>query len=52
MLGELARGGDRGLLGRVLPTASPRAYYVVQYWETKEKLYAYATAPEMCHHRV
>ncbi|MFE0249951.1 DUF4188 domain-containing protein [Streptomyces sp. NPDC059010] len=51
MLGELARDADRGLLGRVLLTASPRTYYVVQYWESKEKLYAYAHAPEMLHHR-
>lgn len=36
MLAELARDGDRGLLGRVLLTASPRTYYVVQYWESKE----------------
>jgi len=52
MLGELARDSDRGLLGRVLLTASPRTYYVVQYWESKEKLYAYATAPDMFHHKV
>ncbi|MDC0770391.1 DUF4188 domain-containing protein [Streptomyces sp. HD] len=51
MLGELARDADRGLLGRVMLTASPRTYYVVQYWESKEKLYAYAHAPEMFHHR-
>lgn len=30
MLGELARDRGRGLLGRVLLTASPRTYYVVQ----------------------
>ncbi|MFJ8538418.1 DUF4188 domain-containing protein [Streptomyces sp. NPDC093591] len=52
MLGELARDADRGLLGRVLLTASPRTYYVVQYWESKEKLYAYAASPDMFHHRV
>ncbi|WP_053747956.1 DUF4188 domain-containing protein [Streptomyces sp. MMG1533] len=52
MLGELARDGDRGLLARVLLTASPRTYYVVQYWESKEKLYAYASSPDMFHHRV
>ncbi|WHM40489.1 DUF4188 domain-containing protein [Streptomyces sp. BPTC-684] len=50
-LNELARDGSRGLLGRVLLTASPRTYYVVQYWESKEKLYAYAHAPELLHHR-
>ncbi|MBY8344777.1 DUF4188 domain-containing protein [Streptomyces spinosirectus] len=52
MLGELARDGDRGLLGHILLTASPRTYYVVQYWESKDKLYAYASSPQMLHHRV
>jgi hypothetical protein len=51
MLAELTRDRERGLLGRVLLTASPRTYYVVQYWESKEKLYAYATAPDTFHHR-
>ncbi|MFE1750601.1 DUF4188 domain-containing protein [Streptomyces anandii] len=52
MLRELARDRGRGLLGHVLLTASPRTYYVVQYWESKEKLYAYAASPDMFHHRV
>ncbi|MGW1029581.1 DUF4188 domain-containing protein [Streptomyces sp. NPDC002577] len=52
MLGELAKDRGRGLLGRILLTASPRTYYVVQYWESKEKLYAYATSPDMFHHKV
>ncbi|MEU6607380.1 DUF4188 domain-containing protein [Streptomyces shenzhenensis] len=52
MLRELARDGDIGLLARVLLTASPRTYYVVQYWESKEQLYAYASSPAMLHHRV
>ena len=51
MLRELAREPGRGLLGHVLLTASPRTYYVVQYWESKEKLYAYATSPDTFHHR-
>ncbi|MBT2478923.1 DUF4188 domain-containing protein [Streptomyces sp. ISL-94] len=51
MLRELAKDPDRGLLGHVLLTASPRTYYVVQYWESKEKLYAYAAAPDMLHHK-
>mgnify|MGYP001071241294 CR=1 len=50
MLRELAKDPARGLLSRVLLTASPRTYYVVQYWESKEKLYAYATAPDAFHH--
>ncbi|AWZ07921.1 MULTISPECIES: DUF4188 domain-containing protein [unclassified Streptomyces] len=52
MLRELAGDRGRGLLGHVLLTGSPRTYYVVQYWESKEKLYAYAAAPDMFHHRV
>ncbi|MCN9242842.1 DUF4188 domain-containing protein [Streptomyces sp. RY43-2] len=52
MLGELARDRSRGLLGHVLLTASPRSYHVVQYWESKEKLYAYAAAADALHHRV
>ena len=50
MLRELGKAPERGLLGHVLLTASPRTYYVVQYWESKEKLYAYATAPDAFHH--
>uniref|UniRef100_A0AAU2JGQ6 DUF4188 domain-containing protein n=1 Tax=Streptomyces sp. NBC_00049 TaxID=2903617 RepID=A0AAU2JGQ6_9ACTN len=52
MLRELARDRSRGLLGHLLLTGSPRTYYVVQYWESKEKLYAYAAAPDMFHHKV
>ncbi|GHE71623.1 hypothetical protein GCM10018785_44900 [Streptomyces longispororuber] len=51
MLRELARDRSLGLLGHVLLTASPRTYYVVQYWESKEKLYAYAHSPRMLHHK-
>ncbi|KMS75643.1 hypothetical protein ACM01_09205 [Streptomyces viridochromogenes] len=32
-------------------TASPRTYYVVQYWESKEKLHAYAHASDAPHRR-
>ncbi|MFI6036270.1 DUF4188 domain-containing protein [Streptomyces sp. NPDC051315] len=52
MLAELKKQPERGLLSRVLLTASPRTYYVVQYWESKEKLYAYASAPDAVHHAV
>ncbi len=52
MLYELRRSPRRGLLGRILLTASPRTYYVVQYWESKEKLYGYASAPDGFHHTV
>jgi heme-degrading monooxygenase HmoA len=51
MLRELQKDKSRGLLGHVLLTASPRTYYVVQYWESKEKLYAYASSPDMLHHK-
>lgn len=51
MLRELSRDRSRGLLGYTLLTGSPRTYYVVQYWESKEKLYAYANAPDMFHRK-
>ncbi|MGW0820868.1 DUF4188 domain-containing protein [Streptomyces sp. NPDC002845] len=51
MLHELRRNPGRGLLSRVVLTASPRTYYVVQYWESKEQLYAYAASPDMFHHK-
>ncbi|MGW0770351.1 DUF4188 domain-containing protein [Streptomyces sp. NPDC002676] len=50
MLRELKRDPARGLRSHVLLTASPRTYYVVQYWESKKQLYAYATAPDAFHH--
>jgi hypothetical protein len=50
MLAELKRRPGRGLLSRVLLTASPRTYYVVQYWESKAKLYDYASAADGLHH--
>ncbi|WP_159773383.1 DUF4188 domain-containing protein [Streptomyces sp. HM190] len=49
MLRELRADPGRGLLNAVLLTASPRTYYVVQYWESKEKLYSYAHAPDAFH---
>jgi hypothetical protein len=49
MLRELAADPAAGLLSRVLLTASPRTYYVVQYWESKEKLYAYASDRNRLH---
>jgi len=51
MLRDLRKEPERGLLSHVLLTASPRTYYVVQYWESKEKLYAYATASDAFHHQ-
>ncbi|MER7762985.1 DUF4188 domain-containing protein [Streptomyces sp. NPDC097619] len=52
MMRELIRDRSLGLLHHVLLTGSPRTYYLVQYWESKEKLYAYASAPECFHHRM
>ncbi|NEA45100.1 DUF4188 domain-containing protein [Streptomyces sp. SID10815] len=52
MLRELRRDRGRGMLGHVLLTASPRTYYAVQYWESKEQLHAYAASPDLLHHRV
>lgn len=51
MLRELGRDRSRGLLGHTLLLGSPRTYYVVQYWESREKLYAYAAAPDMFHRK-
>ncbi|MGW3205567.1 DUF4188 domain-containing protein [Streptomyces sp. NPDC001135] len=51
MLRELEKDPARGLRSRVMLTASPRTYYIVQYWESKEKLYAYASAPDAFHHK-
>ncbi|MEU1349259.1 DUF4188 domain-containing protein [Streptomyces sp. NPDC005775] len=51
LLRELSRNKSRGLLGYTLLSGSPRTYYVVQYWESKEKLYAYAQAPDMLHRK-
>jgi hypothetical protein len=51
MLRELSKDPKSGLLGYQLLSGSPRTYYVVQYWESTEKLLAYAAAPKGLHHR-
>ncbi|MFI9048331.1 DUF4188 domain-containing protein [Streptomyces sp. NPDC053427] len=43
MLKELSRDGDSGLLGMRRLGGGPRAHGVVQYWESREKLLAYAS---------
>ncbi|WP_329197031.1 MULTISPECIES: DUF4188 domain-containing protein [unclassified Streptomyces] len=43
MLKELARDDDRGLLGLRRLAGGPRLFGVVQYWESREKLLAYAS---------
>ncbi|GAA2422232.1 monooxygenase family protein [Streptomyces mauvecolor] len=51
MLKELSRDGESGLLGlRVLGGGGPRVHGVVQYWESREKLLAYASAQGREHH--
>jgi hypothetical protein len=50
MLRELEQDPGSGLKGYHLLTGSPRTYYVVQYWESTEKLFGYAAAPQGLHH--
>ncbi|MEU3653376.1 DUF4188 domain-containing protein [Streptomyces sp. NPDC032161] len=50
MLRELACEEGSGLLGYRGYTAGLRTHTVVQYWESREKLLAYASAPERQHH--
>ncbi|OKI06775.1 hypothetical protein A6A06_36700 [Streptomyces sp. CB02923] len=49
MLKELAREPGAGLLGFQLVNGGPRVFTVVQYWESREKLYAYASDPDKEH---
>ncbi|MFI0714150.1 DUF4188 domain-containing protein [Streptomyces inhibens] len=42
MIKELARDRDSGMLGHRLLPGLPRHFAVIQYWESKEKLQAYA----------
>lgn len=46
MVRELSRDKGRGLLGVRSLLGFPRVLYVVQYWDSKEKLLAYASAPD------
>ncbi|MCS0604317.1 DUF4188 domain-containing protein [Streptomyces sp. LP11] len=50
MLAELTRDADSGLLGYKTLRCGIREVYVVQYWESKEKLLAYTSDPGR-HHR-
>ncbi|GHB80032.1 hypothetical protein GCM10010347_58310 [Streptomyces cirratus] len=43
MLKELSRDGGSGLLGLRRLAGGPRVFGVVQYWESREKLLAYAS---------
>ncbi|TSB31613.1 DUF4188 domain-containing protein [Streptomyces sp. NBC_01525] len=49
MLKELGRDRTAGLLHHRLVGGPPRTFEVVQYWESKEKLLAYAVAPDREH---
>ncbi|GGW58113.1 DUF4188 domain-containing protein [Streptomyces xantholiticus] len=49
MLRELSGDRSLGLLHHIVLIGSPRAYYVVQYWESKDKLLAYAAASDRRH---
>lgn len=48
MLAELERDPDSGLLGSRL-VLDPRGPWLVQYWDSEERLYAYASNPEQSH---
>jgi hypothetical protein len=50
MLKELSRDEDSGLLGYRVLFGSPRDITVVQYWDSPEKLLAYASAGDGQHH--
>ncbi len=50
MLKELTQDPDSGLLGYRSLLAGPREVQLVQYWESKEKLLAYAAEPDKNHH--
>ncbi|GGJ73783.1 hypothetical protein GCM10011583_01500 [Streptomyces camponoticapitis] len=49
MLKELSRDKGSGLLGFQSLLGFPRVLYVVQYWDSKEKLFAYASARDGQH---
>lgn len=49
MLRELSKDKAGGLLGYRLLSGGPRIFYVVQYWESKEKLLAYASDQDRLH---
>ncbi|MFB9463003.1 DUF4188 domain-containing protein [Streptomyces cinereospinus] len=48
MLRELSRERGQGLLG-VQALLGPRVLYLVQYWESTDKLFAYASAADKEH---
>ncbi|MCK1798793.1 DUF4188 domain-containing protein [Streptomyces sp. XM4193] len=44
LMRELAGDAEAGLLGSRALLGGPRDFYLVQYWESQEKLFAYASA--------
>ncbi len=48
MVAELSADPDSGMLGSQL-ILHPRAPWLVQYWSSQEKLYAYASNPKATH---
>ena len=49
MLRELSRDKESGLLNYQLVSGGPRLFSVVQYWDSKEKLLAYAADQDKVH---
>ncbi|MEU2158453.1 DUF4188 domain-containing protein [Streptomyces sp. NPDC019396] len=49
MVAELSEEKERGLLGFQYLLGGPRLLYLVQYWESKEKLLAYASDRDGAH---
>ncbi|MFF1377986.1 DUF4188 domain-containing protein [Streptomyces sp. NPDC058308] len=49
MLRELSQDKESGMLGYQLLIGAPRLLYVVQYWESQEKLLAYSTNRDKKH---
>ncbi|POX43307.1 DUF4188 domain-containing protein [Streptomyces sp. Ru73] len=49
MIRELLADRDSGLLGARTRLGPPRVVEVIQYWESAEKLLAYASAPDRLH---
>jgi hypothetical protein len=49
MVKELSADPDSGLLGVRALLGGPRNFFLVQYWESTEKLLAYASRPDALH---
>ncbi|MGW2227935.1 DUF4188 domain-containing protein [Streptomyces formicae] len=49
MLKELSKDPESGMLGYQVLLGGARLMYVVQYWESQEKLLAYSAAPDKEH---